>query len=161
MGLRRFLCLGVAALLLEEAVALDSPVVDLCAVLSMHLGTRRLQKAKALSRVVKPGRSMLAGCSYSILLTRLYLKRPLTGVVDACPATKLGVYVDGIGQFQAGGLLDMRARIVDAAVRLVGVDIQLRLNNSSKTVVVSSDPGTARVLKQTRWLNWGGHDPHT
>ena len=99
-------------LLLKEAIALQFPLADLCLVLQMHLSPRRLQAACAVSVPIVPGRSIMAGCGYSVALTRLYLRRPIGTLVGAHPRVQHGVYIDDIGQLAYGALLRQRRQIV-------------------------------------------------
>ena len=134
-------------LLFQEAKELNFPLGDLCLVLQMHLSPRRLQQACAIACPVFPSRSILAGCAYSIPLTRLYLKRRLAHVVSSHPDTALGVYVDDIGQSARGSSLVVRRNIIACAFALVNVARTLRLTMSDKYVVVSSSPYTAKLLQ--------------
>ena len=93
----------------------------------MHVGERRLQKAGALSKAIRPGRSILAECGYSIPFVRVYIKRPVQHVVDTHPLVKLGAFVDDMGQVAFGGIPATRAAIIAAATALVGVARRLKL----------------------------------
>ena len=145
-GYEKFFDSIAPELLLKEAIALNFPLTDLCLVLQMHLSPRRLQAACALSVPIVPGRSIIAGCGYSVALTRLYLRRPIGALVDEHPRVEHGVYIDDIGQLAYGGLLSHRRDIVAAGVGMVHMSNRLKLKISTKSVVVSSDPGTARIL---------------
>ena len=98
-------------------------------VLQLHLSECRLQRACAVSVPLLPGRSIIAGCSFSIPLTRLYLKRKMDLQVASHTLVQHGVFVDDIGQQAAGSTLGVRRAIVDAALDLVKIALTLRLNN--------------------------------
>ena len=59
-------------LLIDKALRLGFPIVDLVLGLRMHAAPRRFQILGCVSRVVLVGRSILVGCALSIPFTRLF-----------------------------------------------------------------------------------------
>ena len=91
---------GVNLQLLAEDVRQQSfPSVAAVMALLMHTGPRRLRIGDAYRPQVRTvGRGMLAGCSSSTSLSRLYLLSPLRSAALVDADVELGVHVDDVCQ---------------------------------------------------------------
>ena len=125
--------------LIQEARAVGFPLSDLVMALHMHTGGRRLQSAKELSTTVLVDRSILAGCIYSVALTRVLLHRGLAHLVTVHPSTRLSAYVDDMGQLTCGAPGAVLVRGGKAAVGLFRMAKRLNLTISKRSAVVASE----------------------
>ena len=95
---------------------------------------------------MRPQRSILAGCIYSVALTRVLLHRGVADLVVCHPSTALTVYVDDLAQLTTGPTGTVLVRSVAAAKALVAMGRALKLRFASKSQVVASQPRLAKVV---------------
>jgi len=138
------------ALLVRRALALGYPLVDLVLGLRVHLSPRCLQVAGLCSLPVWVDRSILAGCSQSIPLTRAFLKQDLGQVVHASGAS-LSLFVDDVGVLSTSPSPWLAASSLVASCRaFVAMAKRLALSISSKSVLLSSSPALDQRLAKAK-----------
>ena len=80
--------------LMVEAVHTDFPLRKLCFALQQHLAPRILQANGNSSKPLTVNQSILAGCKFSVAITRMYLKRNFTQIVKEEPKANPELFVD-------------------------------------------------------------------
>ena len=131
--------------LVLEAKALDFPPHLLLTGLDMHAADRVLQVSGCCSDRVAVQRSVLPGCALAIPLTRAYMLRSLSEVVEASGATQ-AAYVDDISHMKTGSLAEVVNAVVDASVAFCDRVRALHLKVSTKSVVLASSPKLSRLI---------------
>ena len=134
--------------LVKDVPEHDFPAVVATMALQVHVATRTLKIRDGFSPEIKgTGSGILAGCSSSTSLARLFLASP-TSVAAAHPdAGTLGIHVDDVSQSfseHSEGVLVHRA--VAAGSSFAQAAVKKGLEISSKSVVVASTISVARRI---------------
>jgi hypothetical protein len=106
-----------------------------------HLAPRVLQSNGYSSKPIQIFRSILAGCKFSVAITRMYMLRNIKGLDESHKEANTSLFVDDTSMFASSSscrrvrevlipaLLDFKKRVSD-----------LKLKLSPKAVVVTNDP---------------------
>ena len=140
---------GVNLQMLAEDVRRHGfPGIAAVMALSMHTAPRRLRIGDAYGPELETvGRGMLAGCSSSTSLARLYLLAPLRTSTLTEEDVELGIHVDDVCQSAIG---DTEHEVIEkgaaAGIAFATHAASKRLDISSKSVVVASSFRLAKRL---------------
>ena len=79
---------------MTEAIKTEFPIRKLCFALQQHLAPRVLQANGNSSKPLLVNQSILAGCKFSVAMTRMYLKRRFTTIAKEEPKANPTLFVD-------------------------------------------------------------------
>lgn len=135
--------------LVEEALAVDFPMMELALSLQIHLAPRRLKMGTAIGdAVTELGGSILAGCKRSTGFARTYTLRFVIGLARRFRQVSLYQHVDDMTNLCKP---TFNNNLVTLALQYAmafkeGVD-KLRLTISDKTTVVPLNDDTKRLCR--------------
>ena len=124
---------------IDEAVATNFPISQLAFSLQQHVAPRVLQVRGCSSRPVQVNASILAGCKFSVPITRMYSLRSLKSLVAMHPRSNTEVFVDDTSMHCNGNSCDEVLDVHIPAMRAFKKRVRrLKQRLSSKAVIVSS-----------------------
>ena len=103
------------------------------------------------SRPLKPGRSILTGCTSSTSVARAVVKPAVLTAEENCPEVTSSVHVDDVSQEAQGSKEEVLALLKEAGSKLVQAMTEQGQVMSSKSVVVSSSSWVAHKLSLHFW----------
>ena len=135
--------------LLSEAIFTSFPPVQLALALQQHLAPRVIQVAGFSGEPVLVYISILAGCRFSVAMTRSLLMRAMQKTIKEHPETKTNVHVDDTAMLVTGSSRSyVYDTIVPTALSFAKQVRKLRLTLSSKGVIVCSDSSMAKYMQK-------------
>ena len=93
-------------------------------------------------------RSILAGCKSSVALTKVFLKRIITGICNRYPEAITNVFVDDTNMQSIGTSCDDTLEQIVPAVTMFGDGARkMHLSLSPKAIVTANNPKLAKLLQ--------------
>jgi hypothetical protein len=133
--------------LMTEAIHSGVPISQLAFALQQHLAPRVLQACKQSSTPVQIVKSILAGCKYSVAMTRVYLKRGMTKVVEKHKDANTELFVDDTSMHTPGDdNEEVRQILIPAMLTFKEIVSKLKLTLSPKAGLVASNDKLATSL---------------
>ncbi len=133
--------------LMTEAIHSGFPISQLAFALQQHLAPRVLQACKQSSTPVQIVKSILAGCKYSVAMTRVYLKRGMTKVVEKHKDANTELFVDDTSMHTPGNdNEEVRQILIPAMLTFKEIVSKRKLTLSPKAGLVASNDKLATSL---------------
>jgi len=130
------------SLLMDKAIALDFPKLQLYMSVVMHLAPRLLKYNGAISRIIPVSASIVPGCGKAIAFTRALLYDVLEAAHWAVPRAVPRTYVDDMSQRASGTTVKQVCWDLCAGGLALtdGLQQELGLRLSPKAAVVATNP---------------------
>ena len=132
--------------LIQQATTSAFPLPALIFALSIHLSPRTIQFQQSCSAHISIQQSIIAGCKFSVALTRALLLNSVTPFVQSHPSVQVATYVDDIPITTTGAKAEVRAGLVEAIVNFSKMSKKLKLVISPKSTVVTSHPTITNTI---------------
>ena len=123
--------------ILATAEKVEYPLLVLALALQMHGAPRRVATADAVSDLIWPRRSLMAGCSQGTDLARLALWSVLEYVHAAYRPRELNTWVDDLAHQERGRKQDVVHKIVQVAEALVAGLQELGFKVAAKSTILA------------------------
>ena len=132
--------------LIADANLLNYQLGELALCIAQHTAPRVIQSIGACSRPIEIFNSMLAGCSFSIALTRAYLMADFKQLVTNNPDAKISTFVDGAPIHAPGNKYDLFQILVQAGLEFKDITSKPFLVLSGKAEIVCLCPLLAKKV---------------
>jgi hypothetical protein len=123
-----------------QAIRTGFPLDRLAFALQQHIAPRVLQANGYSSIPMQVWKSILAGCRYSVAMTRMYLQEDMVSLVHEHPQAKTELFVDDTSMHSDGpdnqSVIDI---LVPAMLSFKDKVVKLKLTLSPKAVIVTSN----------------------
>lgn len=123
--------------LIEKALELQFPVLDLALTIMQHLAPRVIQCDAFCSKPILGNRSILAGCRHSEALTRVLMLTGITKLNMGHPLVATDVYVDDTAMLTYGERQESLDSITRAVIDFAKFANNMHLKLSHKGVIVA------------------------
>lgn len=134
-------------ILMSRAIKAAFPVQILNTTMQQHLAPRALQARVFTTNPIEVNRSILAGCKFSVALTRAYLLEEVSKV-DVVHAASISTYVDETPFLDIGSYSKVHNNIADLGVVFCKAVKRLKLQLSPKVLLVANPPKLALALQK-------------
>ncbi len=131
---------------MATAVKLEYPLVSLALGVLMHRAPRRVATQSAVSQLLFPTRSLIAGCDQAVDYSRLALYDTLDEAHRAHRPRQLRTWIDDTSHCELGREQDVGTKLVQVAETLVTMLQDRGLKVSPKTVVITTPPRLGRSV---------------
>ena len=133
-------------ILINKALDLGFPLLDMVLTLHQHLAPRIIQCEGFCGMPILITKSILAGCKHSVALTRLLLLDGLSDLTIDHPLALPKVYGDDTAQLSAGSAKETMKSMFLAVLDFVELVKSLELVLSTKGVIVAKKEKDARLF---------------
>ena len=141
--------------MLASCVKLQLPPRDIYLIILQHTAPRAIQCAGFTSLPRPIVRSILPGCRYSEVLTKVYLADSMHLLSHRHPEVSLKTYFDDTTAMARGSHADVHNRLMECMVDFKKLVRKLKLKISPKsTVVTSSEKLTKAICDELNRLGW-------
>jgi len=124
-------------ILIEKALELQFPVLDLALTIMQHLAPRVIQCDAFCSKPILVNRSILAGCRHSVALTRVLMLTRITKLNIEHPLVATDVCVDDTAMLTYGERQESLDNITRAVIDFANFAHSMHLKLSHKGVIVA------------------------
>ena len=124
-------------ILIEKALELDFPVLDLALTIMQHMAPRVIQCDSFCSKPMLVNRSILAGCRHSVALTRVLMLTCIAKINIEHPLVSTDVYVDDTAMLTYGEKEESLDSITNAVLDFAKFAHSMHLKLSHKGVIVA------------------------
>ena len=126
--------------LMIESIYEEFPIDKLAYALQQHLAPRVLQVNGCSSKPLNVSKSILAGCKFSVAMTRVYLQRNMKRLCDLHPEANTELFVDDTTMHASGDTNeDVLQVLVPAMTFFQSCVKELKLKLSPKASIVASN----------------------
>jgi len=123
--------------LIEQALELDFPILDLALTIMQHTAPRNIQCDSFCNKPILLNRSILAGCRHSVALTRVLMLTGITKINIEHPPVSTDVYVDDTAMHTYGERQESLDNITNAVIDFATFAHNKHLKLSHKGVIVA------------------------
>ena len=132
-----------------EAIHTDFPLGQMAFALQQHMAPRVLQASGASSPPINVNKSILAGCKYSVAMTRVYAMRNYIALDKQHEDANTDLFVDDTSMHASGETCQEVRDILVPAMRNFQIRVKkLKLRLSPKAAIVTSSMNLARTLNK-------------
>jgi len=124
-------------ILIEKAIELEFPILDLALTITQHMAPRIIQCDSFCSKPILVNRSILAGCRHSVALTRVLMLTGITKINIEHPLVSTDVYVDDTAMLTYGERQESLDNITNAVIDFAKFAHSMHLKLSHKGVIVA------------------------
>jgi len=126
---------------MTEAVYNDFPLPQLAFALMQHMAPRVIQANGCSSQAIAVDKTILAGCRFSVAVTRVYAMRHLKQLSEEHPDSHPQIFVDDTCMHTQGLCIpDVVNTLIPAMLAFQKMAGKLKLELSLKASIVSSNP---------------------